>query len=532
MLRAVVKKEMLGHLVSFRFLISTLIMVVLAALAAFVGTQDYSLRARSYEAQLEQQRQELAKVHVYSRLKPVVTRAPEPLSVFDRGFDARLGIAVELDVFEVPARATGRHRGDELIASARDLDLTTMIRLVLGLLALLMTFDAVSGERERGTLRLIFANGVSRSVLLAGKFVGAFVTLLIPLAASLALSVWILLAMGDVVLGVERWLRLAGLAGAYVVYLGAMLLLGLLLSVLTRTSSASLVYALLSWLLIVFLIPQTAVAVASAAAHADEGRRSAVSAVGELETARDRLLGEMEERQVEAVTEVYQRAPVVVAEGRGARYRYGTAAYYDARSRFHRAEVEVGMDYADRIFEVRRLDRQAQQRFENLVRILSFPSPAFLLERLSESLTGTSVDDHEAFLESCRAYRTEFLDYLRNHRAFASWRWFTDDDPATLAPWTSVAGFPPEAAPATASEQMIERFQGAEVQRRIQRDEKRWAADPKRLLALDDLPRPQPPTLRLPRAVSRVGSELFAMLLEGGLLAVFGLRRFRCYSMI
>ena len=37
---------------------------------------------------------------------------------------------------------------------------------------LLFTFDALSGEREQGTLRLCLANPISRPVLLIGKFLG------------------------------------------------------------------------------------------------------------------------------------------------------------------------------------------------------------------------------------------------------------------------------------------------------------------------------------------------------------------------
>ena len=531
MLRAVIKKEMLEHLVSFRFIVSTLTLLILSLLAAFVGTQDFELRESSYQDRRVQQEKDLAEVHVYSHLEPEVNRAPEPLSVFDRGLDARLGITVELDVFEIPARASGRYRGDELMAPARELDLTTIIRLIGGLMALLLTFDAVSGERERGTLRLIFANGISRPTLFFGKWVGAILALVIPLAASVGASVWVLLARSDVTLGIERWLRLASLVGAYAIYLCVMLLIGLLLSIVTRTPSASLVYCLLSWLAIVFLIPQSAVVVASTSGGVVAAQRAAASEIHELERQRDQRLVNMENQQINDVTTVFERSPVLFIEGRKVLLRYGTEEYYAARARFHQAEVEVGLEFADQIFALERRALDVRRNFERRVKILSLPSPAFLLEQLSESLAGTSVADHDAFLEGSRAYRGVFLDYLNRHQAFSSWRWFTDDAPESLLPWTTLAGYPPEALAAAEEDEMIDSFQSVEVQQLVQGNKEKWAHDPDRLLRLDDLPRPQMATLGLAEALGRVSAELCVLLLANGLLVVVGLRRFGHYPL-
>ena len=51
-------------------------------------------------------------------------------------------------------------------------DWAFIIGYVLSLIALLFTFDAVSSERERGTLRLMLANSVPRHTILIGKFLG------------------------------------------------------------------------------------------------------------------------------------------------------------------------------------------------------------------------------------------------------------------------------------------------------------------------------------------------------------------------
>ena len=60
------------------------------------------------------------------------------------------------------------------------MDWAFIIGYVLSLIALLFTFDSVSGEREQGTLRLMLANSIPRHTVLIGKFLGALISITIP----------------------------------------------------------------------------------------------------------------------------------------------------------------------------------------------------------------------------------------------------------------------------------------------------------------------------------------------------------------
>ncbi len=528
MLRAVIKKELLGHLVSFRFLISTLIMLVLAALAASVGTQDFSVRHGHYQNRLSEHEEELDRVHVYSQLNPVVARAPEPLSVVHRGFDTRFGTEVKLDIFSIPTTARSHLNGNHLVRPSRDLDLTMIVRVVLGLLALLLTFDAVVGERERGTLKLIFANGISRPVLVAGKFMGAFFALLVPLLASLCLSLWILIERGNVILDDQRWQRLAGLILAYVAYLSVMLLLGLLLSIVARSTSVALVYALLSWLVIVFLIPQSAIAVAEAVSV--KGIQAPEEALVQLVAKRDAELSDLRRDYDQSVPSVYV-APIVEMSGtRGVLYWFGAAPFYDVRMEYHSQETAIGMKYAERIFRLEQQTDGQRRQVESLANLLASMSPAFQLDRIAASFAATSVEDHDSFLAECRALRQRLIEYLKQRDAFSSWRWFTDDEPANLKPWPSLLGVEPENVGDTEVRQLMERFQSAEIQDLVQLEKTDRRDDPERWLRLDNLPIFQVTSPSFWQAGRRVASEVALLLLTNGALAGAVWWRFAGYT--
>lgn len=129
--------------------------------------------------------------------------------------------------------------------------LVSLVIYLIPLIALLLGFDAVVGERERGTLDLLLALPISRLELLLGKFVG--------LAAALVIST----VAGFAIVGALLWQRFGAAAtlyhyGGFVVssaMLGlAFLALALLLSVVARerTRASGLAIALWFFFVLVF----------------------------------------------------------------------------------------------------------------------------------------------------------------------------------------------------------------------------------------------------------------------------------------
>ena len=81
-------------------------------------------------------------------------------------------------------------------------------RLYLELIALLFTFDAFSGEHERGTLRLMLSNSVPRHTVLIGKFWGALLSISIPFILAVLVNLLLIATANTVHLPTEVWGRL------------------------------------------------------------------------------------------------------------------------------------------------------------------------------------------------------------------------------------------------------------------------------------------------------------------------------------
>ena len=137
-------------------------------------------------------------------------------------------------------------------------DLAFLITVVMSLLAVLLGHDLISREQERGTLRQVMANAVSRDAVLVAKWLGAFAVLATALTALLAVTFALLLGLpSEFSLAGEGW-RMAGVALVSLLLGAAMLSLGLLVSCRCRQSSHALVILLLLWVVLAIVVPSLA----------------------------------------------------------------------------------------------------------------------------------------------------------------------------------------------------------------------------------------------------------------------------------
>ncbi len=141
-----------------------------------------------------------------------------------------------------PAGVVGADRLTVSIAN-----LTTLSVYLVPLIALLLSFDAVAGELDRGTLALGLCYPVSRAAFLAGKFVAHLAVLAVALGVGFGIAGALSFLMGDV--------SNQGLVALVVLYLSALLLgaaflgFGYAVSSLARQSGAAAGLAIGLWLI-------------------------------------------------------------------------------------------------------------------------------------------------------------------------------------------------------------------------------------------------------------------------------------------
>ena len=258
------------------------------------------------------------------------------------------------------------------------IDWAFVIGYVLSLIALLFTFDAVAGEREHGTLRLMLANSVPRHTLLIGKFLGALMSVSIPFALAVLINLLVLSTSSTVYLGADAWGRLGIIFFVALLYICLFLALGLLVSTRVQRSAVSLVILLLTWVTLVVFMPSVLALIASdfsSPMSADE-------------------FGVLDKQINDKHLEEYRRVlggPNSNALHAGSKYVMQEAAAQE------------------RLVE-KRLDEQIVQ--VQLARSITRISPTAVVQNLLESFAGTGFERHLQFLENAQRYASEYRKFI------------------------------------------------------------------------------------------------------------------------
>ncbi len=255
-----------------------------------------------------------------------------------------------------------------------------IIGYVLSLIALLFTFDSISRERERGTLRLMLANSIPRHTVLIGKFLGALISVSIPFTLAVLINLLVISTSSHVHLGAEVWGRLGIILLITLLYTCLFLVLGLLVSARVQRSAVSLVILLLAWVTLVVFMPNTLAAIAG-------GSSSSEAALG------------FSERSDQIHDELWREY---------ASHRYNSGKSWPQKLEAAGEYVTKDAAQQERLHEERLKQRISQV---NRARTLARISPVTIFQHLLESFAGTGFERHLQFLENVKSYAQQFRTF-------------------------------------------------------------------------------------------------------------------------
>jgi ABC-2 type transport system permease protein len=247
-----------GRLLWAGGLIVLLMLVALAAgwnRQAQVNSERTAGQSLDYEAWLQQGHRH---PHDAAEQGMHVFKPEPPLAILDPGIEPFVGSTVWLQAhrqselkFRPAQDATGLQRFGELSPA-------WILQVLLPLIVIVIGFNAVSGERERGTLRQLLSIGVPARRLLFGKaaaLAGSVAALIAPMCLVFLAIVVARLPAGE---RLDVAYRMAWLATGYSLYLGFYLFLTLAVSALARSSRMALVLLLGFWVATTLIAPRAA----------------------------------------------------------------------------------------------------------------------------------------------------------------------------------------------------------------------------------------------------------------------------------
>ena len=455
-----IRRELLDNLMTFRFAAATFITLLLVVANTFVLITDYERRLASHNEAVKMHQRQLQEKITYSAGEVRVDRPPNPLSIFNVGFDKRLGNEIEVSHKLVPSLwDAGMHGSDnpfmDMFAS---MDIVFIFQVILSLFALIFAYNAFAGEYESGTLRLVLTHPIGRGKILTAKYISAMLCLIVPLLMSLLFSIILLTTSTSISLNSDDFLRIGGIILTSVAYLSVFYLIGLLISAATRRTSTALMLSMFAWGFLVLVYPNVILTVIPRPESPDALRTSAFNRIENIWQTFDR------ERKHYLTTDDFPGEDWGY-ELRGWGWRsegfwdYPRTLYYTYSSvmdfegfeekdepKMLHAQKHFGflgaqtIDAADRTWRIRKptLEEIFIQP-ANTERIWLKLSPVGLYDAATQAWAGTDLLGIRDFFYAARQYRQDIINFFYDNKVFESRQWFSGDK--GKADWSGLPQF-------------------------------------------------------------------------------------------
>ncbi len=394
MIKLIIEKELREIIGSMKFAVTFGVCSILILITFYVGAKNYQVGLQRFEAANTENLRQMEGLTDWLRVNSHrIFLPPTPLEALVTGISNDIGRTIEMAGRGELTANDSRFNDDPIFAAFRFLDLDFIFQIVLSLFALLFAYNAINGEKERGTLRLSFANAIPRDKYILGKLTGSFLALAVPLLIPILLGC-VILPLSGVHLTGDDWIRLALVILAGLLYFGVFLTLSMFISALTTKSSNSFLMLLVIWIFAVLIIPRTSVLIA--------GRAVDVPTVDEIASQKNRLRSQLwnEDRKkmasftpsrkgdMEAMHQEFQKFMEDLSNDRNNKMQ----------------------DLADRLNEDRR-NRQVQQ--EKLALSFANISPTASFSLAVTKLIGTSIDLKNHFLSEASGYQKSYGEFMK-----------------------------------------------------------------------------------------------------------------------
>ena len=421
MLWTLVRKEIFGQLLNVRFYISFALACLFLVPATYILANDYGWMHTEYGPYLTE-----GLYNPWGLERFWVNRQIPPLRVLATGLDESLTLRSHNTVSDGPDFGESQFVHNPLSDILPHLDFVFFVNMVGSLLAFAFTYDAVSGERQRGILRLTMANSISRAVLILSKFLGSYLSFVISLLPALIGVVLVLSVLPDVGFGVSDWKATLWLFVLALLNIGVFVMLGIFASCVTREPKTTLTALMTIWVLLVLVVPNFSPFLA-AKLHPIPALHQVHERIKSLSSSRDDEVRKEQEEYVKAHGGDHGSMSQQEKDEHG-------AIWLEYRMNLQVKELT-------QVWEAFFNEMEAQAK---LARYLSLISPSAITTYLASDLSHTGIESEHAFRFAIIRFRREFAANLTRYMQQTGDKtklWFVDNKlaPAFVLPRPTIS---------------------------------------------------------------------------------------------
>lgn len=399
MLFHIIKKELLDNINSPKFYITYLICFILIVISFITGINDYKSDIEEYNAGIALNQDKLDNASLANfPYSTEIYKKPDALSALVRGIEGNLGRKTSVSrVGSVsPKFSSPKYEKNPMFSVFGPLDLDFIVRIVLSLFVILFIYDTISGEKERGTLKLIMSNKVPRDVLLFGKSMGSFISISIPFIIPFLFGSIIFSLFPGISIDFDTWCRIFLLMIVYLLYLLLFFTLGLFVSSKTKSSSTSFLVLLFIWVVFIVIIPKASIMLSR--------QIYKIPSVHEINYQKREKSEEAQKRFFDKMRNFSKENPKKeneTSEEYMKRYR----EYINEQSSINLKEIEESNARIDS-------DYESKKELQRTIALnISKISPSSILKYITMKLSRTDIESHYRLKNAVSNYQNSFADF-------------------------------------------------------------------------------------------------------------------------
>ena len=144
---------------------------------------------------------------------------------------------------------------NQYFSAFQSIDWIFILTFIISFICLAFSYNAFSGEKVKGTLKLILSNPISRGTLILGKLTGLLICIVVPLAIGFLFNLLIIIINPNIIMTASDLATVGFFFLLSIFFIIINLLLGFLISTLTSKPIHSLNLLLILWILLAIIIP-------------------------------------------------------------------------------------------------------------------------------------------------------------------------------------------------------------------------------------------------------------------------------------
>lgn len=385
MIRYLFIKELQSALLNKRLLFSCLVLSLLMLVGGFTSELQYNSLKNEHEELVRDNQSkfdEIKDLRLFdvATLKQNLGKSPSFLSFISQNNKA-LPNGVEMNYFRmgIPQKFDSNNNYFRTFVA---LDWTNIIIYLFSFVCLCFAYNAFSGERESGTLRLMLSGSVPRWKILMGKLLSLWFILLIPLLFGMTVSLLYFQLSSGFSLSTTNYAKVILFLVFVVFILGINILIFFGISLLTPNSTVSSIVCLLVWIVFVFVLPNISWLV--------EKNRSPVPGIEEVNRKEEALLKNV---QHEFWTYQWENNPP----------EEGVYKWKGRRDQIEEIHKSVWNEYTNLII-------QQTDRSINLSKI----SPYMTFKWISDRIADTNYYGYRNFYTQASNYQNSLRDFIND----------------------------------------------------------------------------------------------------------------------